>query len=78
MDYDATSKISVIFTFQLKHLKMKTLVTLFGVLVFSISASAQDGQVYEYLTMVKQHYDLHVSIGSDGYEKFNIKSETDD
>lgn len=57
---------------------MKTFITLFGIMIFSISASAQDGQVYEYLTMVKLQNDIHVSIGSDGYEKFNIKSETED
>jgi len=57
---------------------MKTLITLFGILVFSISASAQDGKVYDYLTMVKLQNDIHVSIGSVGYEKLNIKSETDD
>jgi hypothetical protein len=56
---------------------MKTLITLFGILLFSISAAAQEGKVYEYLTMVKVSNDLHISIGGTEYEVIDIKQETD-
>lgn len=42
---------------------MKTLITLLGIMLFSMAASAQDGPVYEYLTMFKKDYDLHICIG---------------
>lgn len=56
---------------------MKTFITIFGLLVFSISSSAQDNQVFEYLTMFKLAGHLHISIGSTEYEKVNIKSDVE-
>lgn len=54
---------------------MKRFITTLSLLFFIFTATAQE---YDYLTILKMNYDLHISIGSTGYEKVNIKGETDD
>ena len=57
---------------------MKFFITTLSLLVFTFTATAQQNEVYEYLTMVKKGYELYISIGSTGYEKVIIKNEVDD
>lgn len=57
---------------------MKLFIATLSLLFFTFTATAQENEVYEYLTMVKKGYELHVSIGSAGYEEIKIKDECDD
>ncbi len=54
---------------------MKLFITTLSLLFFTFTAAAQESEVYEYLTMIKVGNDLHVSLGSSGYEKVDIRSE---
>lgn len=60
---------------QTKILDMKLLITTLSLLVFTFTATAQQNEVYEYLTIAHWGHNLKIGYGDGEFEEINIKEE---